>query len=116
MYFAYIDESGNNDINNNQNKLYVLSAIIIHEKYWDWIQQKSKNIKRKIWEIVKYEEVYHNPDDFELHIKEIIHKEGYYLTIGDDKLRHIWQELFSFISRLFIRIKLKLFEKGNTYG
>lgn len=35
MYFAYIDESGNKNINNKQNKLYVLSAIIIHEQYWD---------------------------------------------------------------------------------
>jgi len=45
-------------------------------------------------------------DDFELHMKEISRKEGYYSTIGDDddKLRNIWRELYSFISKLFIKI------------
>ncbi|MBA7523351.1 hypothetical protein ES705_15477 [subsurface metagenome] len=107
MYFAYIDESGNKDINNKQNKLYVLTAIIIHEKYWDWIHQESKNLKRKIWDLVRDKGLQIDPpDDFELHMKEISRKEGYYHTIGDDdkKLRNIWRELYSFISRLFIKI------------
>ena len=95
MYFAYIDESGNKDINNKQNKLYVLIAIIIHEKYWDWIHQESKNLKYKIWDLVREKGLQLDPpDDFELHMKEISRKEGYYHTIGDDdkKLRSIWQE------------------------
>ncbi|MFW9865716.1 MAG: DUF3800 domain-containing protein [Candidatus Thorarchaeota archaeon] len=107
MYFAYIDESGNKDLKNKQNKLYVLSAIIIHEKYWDWIHQETKNLKLKIWEIVKVENGdYDPPDDFELHMKEISRREGYYHTIGDDnnKLRQIWRELYLFISKLFIKI------------
>jgi len=39
-------------------------------------------------------------------MKEISQKEGYYKTIGDndDKLRTIWRELYSFISKLFIVI------------
>jgi len=107
MYFAYIDESGNKDITNEQNKLYVLSAIIINEKYWDWIHQESKNLKSKIWDLVRDKGLQVDPpDDFELHMKEISRKEGYYHTIGDDdkKLRYIWQELYSFISILFIKI------------
>lgn len=107
MYFAYVDESGNKEINNKQNKLYVLTAIIIHEKYWDWIHRETKNLKQKIWEIVKEEGDYRDaPDDFEIHMKEIARKEGYYSTIGndDDKLRKIWRELYSFISKLFIKI------------
>ena len=106
MYFAYIDESGNKEISNKQNKLYVLTAIIIHEKYWDWIHQETKNLKYKIWEIVKDENGnYDSPDDFELHMKEISRKEGYYNTIGNDnnKLTHIWRELYTFISKLFIK-------------
>jgi len=66
MYFVYIDESGNKDIN-KQNKLYVLSAIIIHEQYWDWIHQETKNLKHKIWEIVKDKGMKYfglNPDAF----------------------------------------------------
>jgi len=107
MYFAYVDESGNKDINNKQNKLYVLSAIIIHEQYWDWIHKETKNLKHKIWEIVKIKGgKYDAPDDFELHMKEITRKEGYYYTIvnDDNKLRQIWGELYSFISKLFIKI------------
>ncbi|MHA1987877.1 MAG: DUF3800 domain-containing protein [Promethearchaeota archaeon] len=107
MYFAYIDESGTKDLNDKQNKLYVLTAIIIHENYWDWIHQETKNLKFKIWDLVKDKENQIDPpDDFELHMKEISRKEGYYHTIGDDdkKLIKIWQELYSFISRLFIKI------------
>lgn len=107
MYFAYIDESGNKDINNKQNKLYVLTAIIFHEKYWDWIHQETKNLKQKIWDLVKDKDGnFDYPDNFELHMKEITRKEGYYSTIGDDdeKLSNIWRELYSYISKLFIKI------------
>lgn len=107
MYFAYVDESGNKDINNKQNKLYVLTAIIIHEQYWEWIHRESKNLKSKIWSLVKEKGLQIDPpDDFELHMKEISRKEGYYSTIGDDDetLRNIWRELYSFISKLFIKI------------
>lgn len=108
MYFAYIDESGNKEITNRQNKLYVLSAIIIHEKYWDWIHQKTGDLKSKIWDLVKGEEndTIEPPDDFELHMKEISRKEGYYSRIGDDnkRLMQIWRELYTFISKLFIKI------------
>lgn len=107
MYFAYVDESGNKDINNKQNKLYFLTAIIIHEQYWDWIHQESKNLKSKIWSLVKPKGLQVDPpEDFELHMKEISRKEGYYSTIGDSdiKLKTIWRELYSFISKLFIKI------------
>ncbi len=107
MYFAYVDESGNKDVNNKQNKLYVLTAVIIHEKYWDWIHQQTKNLKQRIWDVVRQRGDSRDfPDDFELHMKEISRKEGYYKTIGDDndKLRTIWRELYSFISKLFIKI------------
>ncbi|KKM07584.1 hypothetical protein LCGC14_1732480, partial [marine sediment metagenome] len=80
---------------------------IIHEQYWDWIHQESKNLKSKIWALVKDKLLQIDPpDDFELHMKEISRKEGYYSTIGDDdeKLRNIWRELYSFISNLFIKI------------
>ncbi len=107
MYFTYVDESGNKDITNKQNRLYVLTAIIIHEQYWDWIHQECKNLKSKIWALVKDKlPQIDPPDDFELHMKEISRKEGYYSTIGEDdeKLRNIWWELYSFISNLFIKI------------
>ncbi len=107
MYFAYVDESGNKDINNKQNKLYVIVAIIIHEQYWDYIHKECKNLKQKIWNLVKNEEdPIDIPEDFELHMKEISRKEGYYASIGDDdkKLRKIWQEMYYFLSKLFIKI------------
>lgn len=124
MYFAYADESGNKDINNKQNKLYVLTALIIHEQYWNWIHQEIKNLKRKVWDLVRNKGLQKDPPgDFELHMKEISRKEGYYKAIGDDddKLRTIWWEMYSFLSKLFIKIvsivvHKEYFIKGNYTG
>ena len=124
MYFAYVDESGNKDINNKQNKLYILTALIIHEQYWDWIHREIKNLKQKIWDLVREKGFQIDPpEDFELHMKEISRKEGYYASIGDDddKLRTIWREMYSFLSKLFIKIvsivvHKEHFIKGNYVG
>ncbi|MHA1456665.1 MAG: hypothetical protein ACTSRT_14720 [Promethearchaeota archaeon] len=45
----------------------------------------SKNLKHKIWEIMKDKRGNFDPlDDFELHMKEISRKEGYYSTIVNE--------------------------------
>ena len=70
MYFAYIDESGNLNKDNLKSQEYVLTAFIIHEKYWFDFQRACEDLKFDIWQMLEKNQTYMPPDDFELQADE----------------------------------------------
>lgn len=118
MYFAYVDESGSPDKKDTHNQIYVLSALIINEKYWDYLHKECKKLKKNIWNIVREkEDPKELPQDFELHMKEISRKERYFKSLkGDDaKWYSVLDKIYKFISKLFIKIITVIIKKDIFY-
>lgn len=106
MYFAYIDESGNVDLNDPNSKEYVLTAVIIHERDWFIVQEACRELKFEIWEMLDEDNLIEPPNDFEMHMKEISNRKGYFeCLIGDDnKWYKIVDEIFTRISWINTKI------------
>ena len=99
LYFAYIDESGTVDLNDPSSKEYVRTAVIIHEQDWSKVQEACRELKFEIWEMLNDKSVNEPPIDFELHMKEICDREGYFECLeGDDTY---W---FSIVDEIYTRI------------
>ena len=104
MYLAYIDESGNFEEKNTTNLEYVLTAVIVHEHYWKKLQEACKELKYEIWKMLEGQKSHEPPDDFELHIKQICNRDGYFecLKDSDEKWYEIMDEIYTRISWLEI--------------
>lgn len=84
MYFAYVDESGNVDLNDPNSKEYILTAVIIHERDWFNIQKACRDLKHEIWSMLDENNLLEPPNDFELHMSEICNRKDYFLYLKDD--------------------------------
>lgn len=106
MYLAYIDESGNYDLNDETSLEFVLVAVIIHEKDWVKFQKECKSLKEAIWYLLEPELSSTPPNEFELHMKEICNRENFYecLKNDDEKWFKIIETIFEKISQLDVNI------------
>ena len=98
MYFAYIDESGTVDLYDPNSKEYVLTAVIIHERDWFNIQEACRDLKYEIWSMLDEDNLFEPPNDFELHMKEICDRKGYFECLKDD------DHWFNIVDEIFTRI------------
>ncbi|MCE2498862.1 MAG: DUF3800 domain-containing protein [Nitrosopumilaceae archaeon] len=66
MYFLYADESGQTKIkrNSQDNGLYILSGVLVHEKDWRSVEKKLADVKQYLFPR-------HRPGEWELHAQEI---------------------------------------------
>ena len=72
MYFAYVDESGNPDPNDKNNKIYVLAAVVMHEKGLNSLNTMSTKKKQQIWDMIKEKKDPEKPlANFEIHMDDI---------------------------------------------
>ncbi len=106
MYIAYIDESGTADYNDQKSKEYVLTAVIIHEKDWSKVQEAFRELKSEIWEMLYIEKSTEPPGNFEIHMKEICDRNGYFdcLKGKDKKWFNVVDEIFTRISWIKVKI------------
>ena len=66
VYFMYVDGSGQTKIkrNSQNNGLYILSGVLVHEKDWRSVEKRLADVKRDIFPQIR-------PDTWELHAQEI---------------------------------------------
>jgi hypothetical protein len=119
MYFAFIDESGNLNPKDTNNKFYVLLALIMHEKGFPYLNGYTKYLRYDIWDLVKGDENNGKiPEDFELHIKEITNRTNYYvnLKIDDETLVKVLDKIYDFISQLYAKVIAVIIPKETFYS
>ncbi len=106
MYLAYIDESGNFSLESKNSLEYVLTAVVIHESNWKHFQERSKSLKEMIWYYLEDKEYSSPPKDFEIHMKEICNRTGFFecLEGDDEKWFGIMKRVFERISKLQCKI------------
>lgn len=97
MYLIYIDESGKPDKSNHGP--FILSALIVHESIWMDLEAKVDDIKKKYFPG-------HNPNQIELHAKDILHlrSEGYWSCLSKNQNYDLFQEIYSLISNTDCKI------------
>lgn len=119
MYFAFIDESGNPDLKDINNKFYVLVAFIMHEKGFPFLNDNIKLLRAEIWDQVKNKDFQGNiPTEFELHVKEITSGLNYYETIKDNfkTQMRILEQIYDFISHLYGKVIAVIIPKDEYYS
>lgn len=91
MYLAYIDESGRPSRNDPEN--FVLAALIIQENDWQMISNKFKGVKLRHFPALPDEEV-------ELHIKEMVNREGIFRGMPLDRVFLILDDVFQLLNSI----------------
>lgn len=117
MYFAYIDESGTPEKNDTPSQEFVLTAIIVHERDWFYIQRACNDLKFDIWQRLEDTKTYIPADDFELHLKQICNKTGYFecLLESDKKWFEIVDKIYNKIADLNITIITSIIIKDKFF-
>lgn len=96
MYFFYMDGSGQTGIKSNSqdNGLYILSGIIVHEKDWQTIEKKLEKLKQDLFPTT-------SPDEWELHAFEIWNSKGFFdrdeLNVNYAKKQEIFSKIIEFV-------------------
>lgn len=103
MYLLYVDGSGHTRIKHNRqdNGLYVLSGIIIHEDDWKEVDKAVASVKKQLFPDL-------DPGDLELHAHDIWNSRGFF---ADEKLILNLEkklEIFTEVSNLICRSKVTL--------
>ena len=107
MYFAFIDESGTTHQNDKDNLIYVYCALIMQEKGWKYLHNETMHLKQRIWKIIKKKDAgYESPDNFEIHLKDIVNRNNYFKNLKDNdrSVLSIFNMIYSLISKLFAKI------------
>jgi len=91
MYIAYIDASGRPSKVDKQEKNFALASLIAHEQQWQYIDNKVREIKIKHFPRL-------NPEDIELHAKDILNRKGVFKRLDWDEIYAIFDDVFAFIS------------------
>lgn len=117
MYFAFIDESGNPDVNDVNSHFFVLSALVMQEKGFPFLNQGAKELKLRIWDILNDYNDVEIPSDFELHLKEITSKIKHFSTLwnDDEKVIRVLDEIYLYISNLYAKIITVVIPKVDFY-
>ena len=96
MYFLYVDGSGQTKIkkNHQNNGLYILSGILVHEKDWKNIEKSLDAVKQKIFPEL-------SPTDWELHAYDIWNNHNRFadekLNVTLEKKQEIFTKVLDFI-------------------
>lgn len=118
MYFAYIDESGNPNPKDKNNKIYVLAAVVMQEKGLNYLNTESIKVKQEIWQLIKDKKDSDDfPYKFEIHMDHINGKRGYYKSLKNDdkKWYNVVSKIYMLISGLFIKIIAVIIIKEDFY-
>jgi hypothetical protein len=102
MYFAYLDESGTPDYE-DESELYVLTAFVINESNWILNHSALHNMKQAIWNDIKFDPnslmIPSMPRSFEIHLKDIYGQKKEYKNISFDRRMRIIDQLIVDISK-----------------
>lgn len=90
MYLAYIDGSGRPEKNCEPKESFVLASLVTHESQWTYIDNKVKEIKLKYFPRVGVE-------DFELHAKDMLNREGIFKGLTWNEIYSIFDDIFDFL-------------------
>jgi len=105
MYLIYIDESGSSTYK-EMNVDYTLASVIIEESNWQAIKNEIDRIK-----ILFFPNL--DPDDIEIHTKEIFHKQNIFWSLKNDKNFDFLRELYTAISNMDLTINaIHIFKKN----
>ncbi len=118
MYFAYIDESGNPDPKDKDNKIYVLAAVVMQEKGLNSLNTMSIKKKQEIWHLLKGKKDSDKPPaKFEIHMDYINGRRGLYKRLKNDneKWLEVLKKIYSLVSDLFIKIMTVIIVKEDFY-
>ena len=119
MYFAYVDESGNPDPNDKDNKIYVLAAVVMHEKGLNSLNTMSTKKKQQIWHVLKEKKDSDKPPaNFEIHMDHINGRRGLYKRLKNDneKWSKVLKKIYYLVSDLFIKIMTVIIVKEDFYA
>ncbi len=119
MYFAYVDESGNPDPNDKDNKIYVLAAVVMHEKGLNSLNTMSTKKKQQIWHVIKEKKDSDKPPaNFEIHMDHINGRRGLYKKLKNDneKWSEVLKKIYYLVSDLFIKIMTVIIVKEDFYA
>ena len=92
MYFLYVDGSGQTKIrrSSQNNGLYILSGVLVHEKDWKFIEKKMSDVKRELFPRLQ-------PYDWELHAHDIWNSTEFFakedLGLNDSKKEEIFSRV-----------------------
>lgn len=98
MYLIYVDESGDPGISVEGTPFFVISGIIIHEKYWNDTFQRILDLRQKI------SKQYKIPQRIPFHASDIVNGHNQYhhsisgLTTQERFL--IYKDIFDYVSQL----------------
>lgn len=107
MFFAFIDESGTPNLDDNESKFYILAAVIMKDQGLNFLHNGSEKIKQEIWEIVRSKsDTKKYPPKFEIHMDDINGRRFLFQNLKDDvnKWLKVVKKVYYFISRLYIKI------------
>lgn len=118
MYFAYIDESGNPDPKDKDNKIYVLASVIMQEQGLNFLNNVCGILKQEIWQMIKKEEDSDEiPPKLEIHMDHICGGRGLFKSLKGDKEKWhtVANKIYSLIARLYIKIMGVIIVKEYFY-
>jgi len=118
MYFAFVDESGNPDPKDKNNKFYVLATVVMQEKGLNHLNKECDKLKQDIWVLIKTDNDSNDiPHKFEIHMDEICGRRNHYKRLGNDinKWYNIVMKICQMISGLFIKIMAVIIVKEDFY-
>jgi hypothetical protein len=90
MYIAYIDGSGRPEKATEPKESFVLASLIAHEAQWIYIDNKVKEIKLKHFPRLLIE-------DFELHAKDMLNRDGVFKNLNWAEIYAIFDDIFAFL-------------------
>lgn len=106
MFFLYADASGNAKVyrDRDQNGLYILTGLIVHEKDWQTIENKLTQLK-----IDSFPNV--DPNDWELHAYEIWNNINFFKNINLNKKLEIFEKITNLICESDVTIIATVLDK-----
>ena len=98
MYFLYVDGSGQTTIKRSKqnNGLYILGGVIVHEKDWKPVEEKLVEVKQELLPEL-------DPGEWELHAFDIWNSKGFFakeeLNVNLTKKQEIFSKIVDFICK-----------------
>jgi len=90
VYYSYLDASGSRLRKDPEN--FVLTAITIHESQLKYIDKRIYWIKKK--EFPEYD-----PNEIELHVKDMLQRKKYFQGISREQIYQLLDKIFEFLSK-----------------
>ncbi len=107
MYLIYIDESGKNNLIDNEN--YVVGAFIIKEDQWQFIDREVKLLKSKGFPSI--------PDDeIEFHASDISHKRKRFINFTQSDTFNLFEDIYTLISNQYCVLIASVIRKEFIYS